>query len=147
MSGPGGIISIVEASATSLSARQMPVDAEPRLAAFREQAARPRASSFFVRRLGELVKAVRWDEAATRRELASVRAELVDALAAPRPTPSALHQIAAWGSPLIVRTIGAVSVILMSSRASGLGLPSGKRILTLSSEKSEKIVAASVSNR
>lgn len=77
MSGPGGIISIVEASATSLSARQMPVDAEPRLAAFREQAARPRASSFFGRRLGELVKAVRWDEAATRRELASVRAELV----------------------------------------------------------------------
>jgi hypothetical protein len=63
--------SLADVSVRSPDAR----DAVPRLAAFRKQ---PLVLTLllFVGRIGELVKTIRWDEAATRGELASVRAEI-----------------------------------------------------------------------
>jgi hypothetical protein len=80
---------------------------------------------------GELVEAIGEDEAAVRCERAPFRLEVVDR--APLPPP--------------LRTIGAVSLILMSSRAATLGVPSGNLILILRSAKSSVIVAMSTSRR
>ena len=54
-------------------------------------------------------------------------------------------KLPALASPSIARTMGAASVILISSRASMLGLPSEKRILILISEKSAKSADAPAS--
>src|ERR1700710_2342390 len=93
MSGPGSIVSIVNASPTSLLAPNSR-DAEDRLVLFREEPL-VLALFLFVRWIGEFVEAVGDDEAATGSKLAAVRAEIVDGIPVrPRPAPSPLHQIA-----------------------------------------------------
>src|SRR5262245_47135919 len=69
-------------------------DAEPGLAAPGEQ---PLVLAFLpgVLGVGELVEAVGDDQAASRREIAALRAEVVDGPAVlPRPAPAPLHQLA-----------------------------------------------------
>src|SRR6202020_2975475 len=93
MSGPGSMVSIVKASPTSLVSRQIPAMQKSGSSRLVKSHLSFRFFSFFDW-IGELVEAIRNDQATIAGELTAIGAEIIDrSLVLAGPTPAALHEV------------------------------------------------------